>query len=130
MTALVGIVLVSHSPAMAAGLRDLLAELGGGAVRVALAAGTADGGLGTSDALVRAALAEADGGAGAVVLPDLGSAVLTVRAVLAEQPQPGRVLVDAPFVEGAVAAAVTASAGAALEEVVRAAEGARDFRKF
>ncbi|MFD9126117.1 dihydroxyacetone kinase phosphoryl donor subunit DhaM [Kitasatospora sp. NPDC059571] len=130
MAALVGIVLVSHSPAMAAGLGDLLGELGGGAVAVARAAGTADGGLGTSDDLVRRALAEADGGAGVVVLADLGSAVLTVRAVLDEGRSPGAVLADAPFVEGAVAAAVTASTGAERNEVVRAAEAARDFRKF
>jgi dihydroxyacetone kinase DhaKLM complex PTS-EIIA-like component DhaM len=39
-------------------------------------------------------------------------------------------LVDAPFVEGAVAAAVTASAGSTLEDVARAAEGARDVSKL
>ncbi|WP_030266164.1 PTS-dependent dihydroxyacetone kinase phosphotransferase subunit DhaM [Streptomyces sp. NRRL B-24484] len=128
MTAPVGIVLVSHSPALAAGLAELLAELGAGAVRVALAAGSADGGLGTSDEKIARALAEADGGGGVAVLADLGSAVLTARLVLADRP--GAVLVDAPFVEGAVAATVTASAGAPLDEVVAAAEEARGHRKL
>ncbi|MEV6210338.1 dihydroxyacetone kinase phosphoryl donor subunit DhaM [Kitasatospora sp. NPDC051914] len=129
MAAPVGVVLVSHSPALAAGLAELLAELGSGTVRVALAAGTADGRLGTSDEKVARALDEADGGGGAAVLADLGSAVMTVKLVLAERA--GRaVLADAPFVEGAVAAVVTASTGAALDEVVRAAEEARGFRKL
>ncbi|GAA0696383.1 dihydroxyacetone kinase phosphoryl donor subunit DhaM [Kitasatospora atroaurantiaca] len=126
----VGIVLVSHSAAMAAGLRELLAELGSGAVPVVLAAGTEDGGLGTSYELIVRAVAEADAGAGVVVVPDLGSSVLTARAALEDDPRADVVLVDAPFVEGAVAAVVTASAGAALAEVVGAAEEARDFRKF
>ena len=130
MTDPVGIVLVSHSAAMAAGLRELLRELGSDAVPVVLAAGTEDGGLGTSYDLIVRAVEEADAGSGVVVLPDLGSSVLTAVTALADHPRPGAVLVDAPFVEGAVAALVTASTGAALAEVVAAAEDARGFRKF
>lgn len=130
MTDPVGIVLVSHSAAMAAGLRELLRELGSETVPVVLAAGTEDGGLGTSYDLIVRAVEEADTGSGVVVLPDLGSSVLTAVTALADHPRPGAVLVDAPFVEGAVAAVVTASTGAALAEVVAAAEDARGFRKF
>ncbi|MFJ9612136.1 dihydroxyacetone kinase phosphoryl donor subunit DhaM [Kitasatospora sp. NPDC101176] len=130
MSANVGVVLVSHSPRLAAGLRELLAELAPEGVRVAVAAGTEDGGLGTSYDLIARAVVEADGGAGVVVLPDLGSSVLTAVTVLEDEPRPGVRLVDAPFVEGAVAAVVTASTGAALAEVVAAAEDARAFRKL
>ncbi|WTW95551.1 dihydroxyacetone kinase phosphoryl donor subunit DhaM [Streptomycetaceae bacterium NBC_01309] len=126
---LVGLVLVSHSRTLAEGLRELVVQIGG-EVPVAVAGGGPDGGLGTSPERVAAALREADGGAGVVVLPDLGSAVLTVRALLAEEAWPGVRLVDAPFVEGAVAAAVTAGTGADLEAVAAAAEEARDVRKF
>ncbi|MDI2130262.1 dihydroxyacetone kinase phosphoryl donor subunit DhaM [Yinghuangia seranimata] len=126
---LVGLVLVSHSVALAEGVRELVAQLGG-EVPVAVAAGAPDGGLGTSVERVAAALAEADRGAGVVVLPDLGSAVLTVRALLDDEPRPGARLVDAPFVEGAVAAVAVASTGAVLAEVVAAAEEARRVRKF
>lgn len=126
----VGIVLVSHSAVMAAGLRELLAELGSGGVTVAVAAGTEDGGLGTSYELIAQAVRAADGGAGVVVLPDLGSSVLTARAVLEDDPRADVVLVDAPFVEGAVSAAVIAGTGAGLAEVVAAAEQARSFRKL
>jgi PTS hybrid protein len=124
----VGIVLVSHSAELAGGLRALLLQLGAEAVEVA--GGTAEGELGTSYDLVRAAIDRADAGAGVLVLPDLGSSVLTARAVLEDHPVPGALIVDAPLVEGAVAAAVTASTGADLAAVAAAAEEARDVRKF
>jgi dihydroxyacetone kinase phosphotransfer subunit len=126
----IGIVLVSHSPRLAAGLAELLAEIGSRDVPVLIAAGTADGRLGTSPDAVRAALLQADSGDGVVVLPDLGSAVLSVK-VAALGTDPRRVVVvDAPFVEGAVAAAVTAASGADLDTVVGAARSARDVAKF
>jgi dihydroxyacetone kinase phosphotransfer subunit len=126
----VGIVLVSHSPELASGLRDLLAQLSAGLVPVAVAGGTDDGRLGTSYALVAEAVAEADRGAGVLVLPDLGSSVLTARLVLEDLARADVVLVDAPFVEGAVAAAVLASTGAGLAEVVATAQDARRMPKF
>ncbi|MFJ4187324.1 dihydroxyacetone kinase phosphoryl donor subunit DhaM [Kitasatospora sp. NPDC089509] len=130
MSGHVGIVLVSHSARLAEGLRELLGELTSDGVLVVVAAGTEDGGLGTSYELIAGAVVAADGGAGVVVLPDLGSSVLTAATVLEDEPRPDVRLVDAPFVEGAVAAAVTASAGAGLAEVVAAAEEARSFRKL
>ncbi|SCE28715.1 PTS system fructose IIA component [Streptomyces sp. DpondAA-F4a] len=65
------------------------------------------------------------------LLVDLGSAVLTVKAMLAEDGElPGGArLVDAPFVEGAVAALVTASAGGDLDAVEAAATDAYGYRK-
>ena len=80
--------------------------------------------------LVRAAIARADQGDGVLLLCDLGSAILTVREVLDGNGDGHIRLVDAPFVEGAVAAAVIASSGASLEDVARAAEEARDARKL
>jgi PTS hybrid protein len=69
--------------------------------------------------------------AGVVILPDLGSSVLTVRALLAEEDFAGPVaLADAPFVEGAVAATVTAAAGGDVKAVLQAAEEARHARKL
>ena len=130
---LVGIVLVSHSAAVAASVAELATGLaGGGAIApVAPAGGTADGGLGTSAELISAAAAAVDRGVGVAVLTDLGSAVLTVKALLAEGEElPDRTrLVDAPFVEGAVAAVVTASAGADLAAVEAAAAEAYSYRK-
>ncbi|MFJ5263235.1 PTS-dependent dihydroxyacetone kinase phosphotransferase subunit DhaM [Streptomyces sp. NPDC088387] len=129
----VGIVLVSHSAQVAESVAELARALAGGgtAVRVASAGGTEDGGLGTSAELIAAAAASVDGGAGVAVLTDLGSAVLTVKALLAEGDElpAGTRLVDAPFVEGAVAAVVTAAAGADLAAVEEAAADAYTYRK-
>src|SRR5439155_12998879 len=77
--ATVGIVLVSHSAELAAGTAHLAAQVSGGTVTIIAAGGTDDGDLGTSAAKVERGLSEAESGAGVVVLPDLGSAVLTVR---------------------------------------------------
>ncbi|MFR9792942.1 PTS fructose transporter subunit IIA [Streptomyces sp. MB22_4] len=130
---LVGIVLVSHSAEVAAAVAALAKGLAGGAdaVQVAPAGGTEGGGLGTSAELISAAAASVDRGAGVAVLTDLGSAVLTVKALLAEGdelPEDTR-LVDAPFLEGAVAAVVTAAAGADLAAVEAAAAEAYSYRK-
>lgn len=129
----VGIVLVSHSAEVAETVAELAIGLAGGGTTapVAPAGGTVDGGLGTSSELIAAAAASVDGGAGVAVLVDLGSAVLTVKALLAEGDElpDGARLVDAPFVEGAVAAVVTASAGGDLDAVQAAASEAYDYRK-
>nr|WSZ94437.1 dihydroxyacetone kinase phosphoryl donor subunit DhaM [Streptomyces sp. NBC_00857] len=129
----VGIVLVSHSRAVATAVAALAQGLTGGATTapVAPAGGTQDGGLGTSSELIATAAAAVNRGAGVAILVDLGSAVLTVKTLLAEGdelPDNTR-LVDAPFVEGAVAAVVTASAGGDLDAVVAAASEAYQYRK-
>ena len=128
----VGIVLVSHSAALAEGAAQLAAQISGGTVAVVPAGGTDDGDLGTSAEKVRRAVGQADRGAGVVVLPDLGSAVLTVRALLADDDDLAASveLADAPFVEGAVAATVTAVGGANAKAVLSAAEEAWHARKF
>jgi phosphoenolpyruvate---glycerone phosphotransferase subunit DhaM len=132
VSAKVGIVLVSHSAALAEGAAELAGQIGGGTVAIAAAGGTDDGRIGTSIDKVRRALRLADAGAGVVILPDLGSAVLTVRALMSEAedlPEPV-VVADAPFVEGAVAATVAAAAGGDVKAVLSAAQEARHARKL
>ncbi|MFG2427575.1 PTS-dependent dihydroxyacetone kinase phosphotransferase subunit DhaM [Streptomyces sp. NPDC048590] len=129
----VGIVLVSHSGPLAQAVAELAVGLaaGGATAPVAAAGGTSAGGLGTSTELIADAARSVDRGAGVALLVDLGSAVLTVKSMLAdgdELPQGARLL-DAPFVEGAVAALVTASAGGDLSAVEAAAADAYGYRK-
>jgi len=130
MSASVGIVLVSHSAELASGLRLLVEQIGSDTVPLATAGGTDDGRIGTSYDLVLAAIRDADRGAGVVVLPDLGSSVLTARTVLEDHPSTDVLIVDAPFVEGAVAAVVTAASGADLKTVADAAKEARHVHKL
>ncbi|NJQ07153.1 PTS-dependent dihydroxyacetone kinase phosphotransferase subunit DhaM [Streptomyces lonarensis] len=147
----VGVVLVSHSRDVADAVARLAVALGGGTGGrlVAAAGGAGDGGIGTSSELIVEAARRVDRGSGVVVVADLGSAVLTVRALVADEADdpaggddgrtgsngdstlpPGARLVDAPFLEGAVAAVVSAGAGAPLADVVRAAEDAYTYRKL
>jgi PTS hybrid protein len=126
---MVGIVLVSHSPELAAGLVELAGQMAGPEVGIEAAGGGPDGRLGTDGDRVRDAIQHADRGDGVVVLGDLGSAILTIRHVLESMNGSVR-LADAPLVEGAVAAAVVASAGLPLDEVARAAEEARGANKL
>jgi phosphoenolpyruvate---glycerone phosphotransferase subunit DhaM len=128
---LVGIVLVSHSAELARGLTDLARQVAGPEVRIEAAGGGPGGILGTSGDIVRHAIESADQGDGVVILCDLGSAILTVRHVLEGNGHGGRIrLVDAPLVEGAIAAAVVSAAARPLDEVIRAAEDARGANKL
>lgn len=128
---MVGIVVVSHSLELARGLAALASQVAGDDVRIEHAGGGPDGSLGTSGDAVRTAITRAECGQGVVILADLGSSILTVRHLLEEGRGNGHIrLVDAPFVEGAIAAAVTSSAGRGLDDVVRAAEEARGASKF
>ena len=117
----VGLLFVSHSAAIAAGLVELARQMATTAALVA-AGGTDDGRIGTSLDKVMAALEQAAGD-GVVVLADLGSAVMTAESAAEFAAEPGSVLIaDAPLVEGLVAAAVAAQAGAEAAAVKDAAE--------
>lgn len=121
----VSLVLVSHSNELAAGALALAAQMAPRVLLVA-AGGLEDGGLGTSFDLIASGVEQAAAdGRSVVVLTDLGSAVLTTESVLEflDDAVAARVrLADAPFVEGAVAAAVAADGGNDLTAVVDAAE--------
>src|ERR1700749_5246145 len=91
-----GLGLVSHSAELAQGAAHLAAQVSGGTVTIIAAGGTDEGDLGTSAAKVTRRLRLADSGAGVVVLPDLGSAVLTVRAVLEDHGSQRTLLADEP----------------------------------
>jgi dihydroxyacetone kinase phosphotransfer subunit len=132
---LVGLVLVSHSGTLVDGLRAMVAQVAGDDVPVATAGGTDDGRLGTSAPRITAALRSVlDAGASdALVLLDLGSAALSLEIAIEELDEADRARIhvtEAPLVEGSILAAVQASVGAAIGEVVAAAEGASTMTKL
>ncbi len=129
-TSYVGLVVVSHSRLIAEGTAELAGQMAGPEVRIVAAGGMADGAIGTDAARIAEAIGEADGGAGVVVLADLGSAVLATRTALELLGDPDGVrLSRGPIVEGAVIAAVQASTGSTLDEVLVAAESAASLPK-
>lgn len=122
---MVGLVVVSHSPALAQAALDLAMEMvPGEPPPVAIAAGGPEGTFGTDAVAVQAAIEQVDDGQGVVVLMDLGSAVLSSEMAL-ELLDPklrDRVqLTSAPLVEGLVAAVVAAAAGEPSPAVAREA---------
>jgi phosphocarrier protein FPr len=124
----VGIVLVSHSHAIAEGAAELARQMGGEDVRIETAGGldTPDHQIGTDAVLVEQAIERAWSEDGVLVLMDLGSAVLSAEMALDLLPEHMRekvLLTEAPFVEGAVAAAVTSRIGSPLERVAEEARG-------
>ena len=126
---MVGLVLVSHSARLAEGAAELAAQMGGAALRIAVAGGLDLSGapLGTDAARVMRAIDEVWSEDGVLVLMDLGSAVLSAEMAVDLLPDERRgnvVLTAAPFVEGAVAAAVAAGLGDSLDTVAREARGA------
>jgi phosphocarrier protein FPr len=114
----VGIVVVSHSVALAEGVVELARQMGGDELRLEAAGGLDDGSIGTDVERVRAAIGRAMSDDGVLVLMDLGSALMSAEMAVELLGAEVRVrLTEAPFVEGTVAAAVAARGGASLAEV-------------
>ncbi len=125
---MVGIVLVSHSPKLADGAAELAREMGGADVRLEPVGGLdlPERPIGTDAVLVSKAIERVWSEDGVLVLMDLGSAVLSAEMALDMLPEDRRdkvLLCEAPFVEGAVAAAVAAKLGSSLREVADEARG-------
>jgi dihydroxyacetone kinase phosphotransfer subunit len=122
---MIGIVVVSHSVALAEAAVKLADEMVHGAGPVVAVAAGAGEGFGTDATEVSAALSRAASPDGVLVLMDLGSAVLSAELALelSAPTYPVR-LSPAPLVEGLVAAVVRAAGGADLDTVAREAENA------
>ena len=128
---MVGIVIVSHSPKIAEGIRDLCLEMARSYTGLYTAAGLEDGTIGTDAVRIMDAIQAADSGDGVVVLADLGSGIIS--ADMAIDMLDGTVKVqiaDAPIVEGAIVAAVEASIGSDFEKVIAETEKTREMKKI
>ena len=127
---MVGLVLVSHSHEVAEGVAALARQMGGADLSIATAGGlegtAEEHPIGTDAARILAAIELAWSEDGVLVLMDLGSAVLSAEMAL-EFLDPDRRekvrLSGAPFVEGAVSAAVAAKLGRPLDDVAQEALG-------
>ncbi|MGH3885883.1 MAG: phosphoenolpyruvate--protein phosphotransferase [Pseudonocardiaceae bacterium] len=125
---MIGIVVVSHSRALARAAVALAQEMvPGRPVRIEVAAGLDDTTFGTDAMQILQAITAADQGAGVLVLMDLGSAVLSAELaldLLDDQARERVLLCPAPLVEGLIVAAVAAAGGAGREEMAAEAAGA------
>lgn len=146
---LVGLVVVSHSAQLAAGVAELMRGMAGSQVPIATAGGldlpdtehpstdaahparAAMQPLGTDVSLIHRAIEQVYSDAGVVILVDLGSAILSTEMAMEMFPPEQRahiVLAPAALVEGGIAAAVQARLGGDVEEVAREARSAFDAK--
>ena len=120
---MVGLVIVSHSRALAAGVAALVKGVSETQIPLAFAGGAGDehGELGTDATDIMEAIQQVDSPQGVVVLMDLGSAILSAETAIEflEGMLSGPVrMVPAPLVEGAVSAAVQIGLGSDIDTVV------------
>ena len=150
---MVGVVVISHSPRAAKGIRDIAVEMGSSDTRLVVAGGDVDGGIGTDPNAIAEAITEAAGVNDdyrsdenktandnptqgeiddVVLLVDLGSAVMNAELAIEMVTIDNTVhIADAPVLEGALNATVEASSSkATVESVVAAAEDAREYSKI
>ncbi|WP_309068922.1 dihydroxyacetone kinase phosphoryl donor subunit DhaM [Microbacterium sp.] len=120
---MIGLVIVSHSEALARATVELATQMAQGAQPPIRIAAGADGGFGTDAAAIAAAIDELADVGGVLVMTDLGSAAISTELALdlRESTQPVRIS-EGPLVEGTTAAVVRAATGGTLDEV--AAEAA------
>ncbi len=124
---MVGIAIVSHSAKLAEGVRDLAKQMVQAPVRIAIAAGIDDpeNPYGTDVIKVVEAISSVFEEQGVIVLMDLGSSILSAEMaieLLPEAMQQKVKLCPAPLVEGAIAAAVQAAAGADIATIISEAQ--------
>src|ERR1700676_4550380 len=123
---MVGLVLVSHSRALAEAVADLLRRVVSPDLPLAYSGGVGDDRalLGTDAIDIQEAIATVYSDDGVLILMDMGSALLsaeTAKDFLDAGQQEKVRLTSAPLVEGGMAAAVQANLGATLEAVANAA---------
>ena len=126
---MVGIVVVSHSEKLAESIVDLTKMMAEGA-HIAAAGGLEDGSFGTSYERIKAAIDTVYSDDGVIVLMDMGSAVMTTEMVLDEYDSAKVRMADAPVVESAVAASVSAMCGSDLETILAEIEDVKQTPKF
>jgi dihydroxyacetone kinase phosphotransfer subunit len=129
---MVGLVIVSHSYKIAEGIKDLTDQVAPTHKGIIAAGGMEDKSIGTDAVRISEAIKQAESGDGVVVLADLGSGIMSAETAieLLDGEDINARLVDAPIVEGSIAAAVTAACGSKLEEVITAAEQTKAVKKI
>ena len=126
---MVGFVFVSHCEHLAESVAEL-AGMMAPETPMAAAGGLEDGSFGTSYDKIREAVEKVYSEDGVLVLMDMGSSVMTTEMVLDEYDSEKVRMVDAPIVESAVAASVSAMCGSDLSTILEEIEDTKQTPKF
>ncbi len=120
---MVGLVVVSHSPKIVEGIKDLALQMIPEEIPLALSGGTSDGRLGTDFQRILTAINQVYSEDGVLILYDLGSALMSAEMAkesLPPEKQQNISILKVPIVEGAVTAAVEISLGKDMNSIINA----------
>ncbi|WHX28033.1 dihydroxyacetone kinase phosphoryl donor subunit DhaM [Virgibacillus halodenitrificans] len=115
--AYVGIVLISHSPKVVEGTKEIIRQVNQD-VAIELAGGTDDNEIGTSIDKILEAINHADKGSGVILLYDIGSAKMNAEIAIEMAEGNNIKMAEAPIVEGAYVASVEAGMGKSIDEII------------
>jgi dihydroxyacetone kinase phosphotransfer subunit len=130
---MIGLIIVSHNRNLGEEIINLTSEMKSHPFKVLNGSGTSGDYYGTDPMIILEKIKEADEGEGAVILCDLGSAVMNAQMAIEflEEDQQGRIIIaDAPIVEGALVAMSANCPDTTLEELVEEIEESRGFSKL
>lgn len=117
---MVGIVVISHSSKIAEGIKEVALQMAPNAL-IECAGGTFDGEIGTDYNKIVNAIKKVYSKDGVIILFDLGSALMNAEMAIDFLNMYDREkirIIKCAVVEGAIAAAVEASIGNSLDEIV------------
>ncbi len=124
------LLLVSHSKEITDGIKKMVEQMQtSNDVSIYSLGGTADNEIGSDPTKIVDAVNKADKEDIFLVFADIGSAILNAEMaqdMLEEEQQKRYYLIDAPLVEGAFAAAITAGTSDDLEQIMSEAKKAGD----
>ncbi|WP_372712584.1 dihydroxyacetone kinase phosphoryl donor subunit DhaM [Ilyobacter sp.] len=130
---MIGLIIVSHNRNLGEEIINLTSEMKSYPFKVVNGSGTSGDYYGTEPNIILEAIKVADEGDGAVILCDLGSAVMNAQMSLEflEPEQQERIIIaDAPIVEGALVAMSANCPGISIGELVEEIEESRGFSKL
>ncbi|MER2132045.1 MAG: dihydroxyacetone kinase phosphoryl donor subunit DhaM [Carnobacterium inhibens] len=122
---MIGVILVSHSEKITEGVKEMIEEMVGDSPHVTIlsAGGTGDGRLGTNSLMILEAIQSLEEATDVLIFGDIGSAILCAETAMDliedDELREKTLLVDAPLVEGAFAAAVQASVNCSREDILK-----------
>lgn len=111
-----GLVLISHSPKVVEGIKDIIREVIH-EVPVELAGGTDTNEIGTNTVKIQEAIERANNGNGVLLFYDIGSAKMNAELAMELLDMDNVKLAEAPIMEGAYLAAVESGMGKQFEDV-------------
>lgn len=130
---MIGFILVSHSDKLAEGIKEIAEQINDGQANIKAVGGVGDGRIGTNPIRIQEAIEELYDGDNILIFGDLGSSIMSAQMAIdmvAEDIREKTILVDAPLVEGSVAAIIQSSITQNVKDILLAAEEAKTINKF